>query len=454
MSTGLSPGQRAGTFPGDAPATVSPLTLDDAPVAERMTVQLLAIGIFIATFALAGVRRVHLGVLMFAVACGVGIWIAKLPLREVIGGFPVSIMILLAGVTYFFGIAQANDTVDRLIEAALGRVGNRVALLPFVFFALTAVLSAMGSPIGSLVTCAIAMPVAHRHRVDPVLMGIAIGTGQSAGGFAPTSLFGIVTYGTAHQAGIALDPLLLFAIAVVVNIVLLGAAFLIFGGPALLGRAAAPTETPVRRATVAWTLHQRLTIAAMLGLVVAVVAGSLSGANPDIGVLCFAFGAALALIDPPRGVAAVSRIDWSTVLLVGGVITYVSVLQRMEAVDMLGDQATRIGQPLAAAFLLCGIGGLVSAFASTTGILAALVPLALPLVATGRLAGWALICALGICSSIVDVSPYSTTGATVIATAHEDDRARLRTWLMRWGLAMVVIGPILLVTALVVPSAP
>jgi len=25
---------------------------------------------------------------------------------------------------------------------------------------------------------------------------------------------------------------------------------------------------------------------------------------------------------------------------------------------------------------------------------------------------------------------------------------------MRWGLAMVVIGPILLVTALVVPSAP
>jgi hypothetical protein len=81
------------------------------------------------------------------------------------------------------------------------------------------------------------------------------------------------------------------------------------------------------------------------------------------------------------------------------------------------------------------------------------VPLALPLVATGRLEGWALLCALGICSSVVDVSPYSTTGATVIATAHEDDRPRLRTWLMRWGMAMVVVGPILLVTAVVVPSA-
>ena len=238
-----------------------------------------------------------------------------------------------------------------------------------------------------------------------------------------------------------------------VNLVLLGTAFLLFGGPALLGRSSVPAEAPVPRATVAWTLHQRLTIAAMLGLVVAVIAGSLAGLNPDIGVLCFAFGAGLALIDPPRGVAAVSRIDWSTVLLVGGVITYVGVLQKMGAVDMLGKEATRIGEPLAAAFVLCGIGGLVSAFASTTGILAALVPLALPLVATGRLEGWALICALGICSSIVDVSPYSTTGATVIATAHEDDRPRLRTWLMRWGMAMVVVGPLLLVTALVVPSA-
>ena len=37
---------------------------------------------------------------MLPVACGVGIWVAKLPLRDVIDGFPVSIMILLAGVMF------------------------------------------------------------------------------------------------------------------------------------------------------------------------------------------------------------------------------------------------------------------------------------------------------------------------------------------------------------------
>jgi hypothetical protein len=212
-----------------------------------MTLQLVAIGIFVAAFAIATLRNVHLGVTMFAVACGVGIWMARMPLRDVVGGFPISIMILLAGVTYFFAIAQENDTVDRLIDAVLGRVGHVAALLPFVFFALTAVLSAMGSPIGSLVICAVAMPVARKHAIDPVLMGVAIGTGQSAGGFAPTSLFGIVTYGTAHQANIALNPFTLFGIAVAVNIVLISAAFLIFGGPHLLKRGAVPMTLPLDR---------------------------------------------------------------------------------------------------------------------------------------------------------------------------------------------------------------
>ena len=94
------------------------------------------------------------------------------------------------------------------------------------------------------------------------------------------------------------------------------------------------------------------------------------------------------------------------------------------------------------------MAGLASAFASTTGILAALVPLALPLAQSGTVPGWALICALGVCASIVDISPFSTTGATLIASAAEGDRPRLRHLLLRWGLSMIVAGPIVLVPLL------
>lgn len=454
MLVGTRVGGYLGPLPEPAPGRSHPVPT----LRMSMALQLVAIALFVATFALATLRNVHLGVTMFAVACGAGIWIAGMSLAEVVDGFPIGIMVLLAGVTYFFGIAQENDTVDRAIEAVLARVGHVAALLPIVFFGLTATLSAMGSPIGSLVTCAVAMPVARKNGIDPVLMGIAIGTGQSAGGFAPTSLFGIVTYGTAHRAGIALNPFTLFAIAVAFNVVLLGAAFLLFGGRRLLERRAVPVA-PVseagrpRHTYGAWRPSQLATVAALVGLVIAVVAMSLAGRSPDIGALCFVFGAALALIDPRAGRAAVSRVDWSTVLLVGGVITFVGVLQEMGSVDLFGKGASAIGTPMLSALVLCMIGGLVSAFASTTGILAALVPLALPLVASGSVPGWALISALGVCSSVVDVSPYSTTGATVLATAHEEDRPRLRSLLMRWGMAMVVVGPMVLVGLLVLPNS-
>jgi len=420
-----------------------------------MPLQVAAILIFVAVFAIATLRNVHLGILMFPAACAVGVWMAGMPLREVLGGFPVSIMVLLVGVTYLFGIAHVNGTIDRLIEAVLGRVGDNAAILPVVFFALTAAVSAMGSPLAGLVMAPIGMPLAKKYRMDPMLMALAIGSGFSAGAFAPTSLFGIVSYGAAHQANIALNPLTLFAIAVAANIVLLIAAYLIFGRFSPMekcGAIAAPVAPVTGPSRVPLERNQIATIVCLIGLIVAVIAGSLAGLDPDIGVLCFGFGAGLTLIDPASGRAAVARIDWSTVLLVGGIITFVGVLQKMGSVELLAEAAGNMGAPLLAALVICMTGALVSAFASTTGILAALVPLALPLVASGGVAGWAMISALAVCSSIVDVSPFSTVGAALVCTSAEEDRPRLTSLLTRWGMSMVVIGPIVLVGILVLPG--
>lgn len=54
--------------------------------------------------------------------------------------------------------------------------------------------------------------------------------------------------------------------------------------------------------------------------------------------------------------------------------------------------------------LICYVGGAVSAFASTTGILGALIPLAVPFLQTGAVGAVGLIIALSISSSVVDSS--------------------------------------------------
>lgn len=452
-----------------------------------MAAQITALLVFTGVFVLATLRKVHLGIAMLAAAAAVGLWLGQMTIPEIIGGFPVSILVLLIGVTCFFGIANENGTIDLLITSAIRLVGDRARILPLVFFALTGGVAAMGSPLAGLVMAPIGMPLAKKYNIDRMLMGLAIGSGLSAGAFAPTSLFGIVTYGTAHSVGIGLDPLVLFAVALGTNLLLLVAAYLLFGGfkrptsfatnggvsvqglrrePATsppptdatqMAPALAPTTTrdplPAPPHSSRMSPIQRLTVACMIGLVLSVVVLSAIRVTPEIGLLCFAFAAVLALADPSTGKAAIGKADWLTMFMVCGIITFVGVLESMGAIDLLGDAASRVGTPLLAAFVICFMGGLISAFASTTGILAALVPLALPLVASGDLAGWAVIASLGVCSSIVDVSPFSTLGATLVASVEADERARMHQLLMRWGLSMVVVGPVLLVGVLVIPAS-
>ncbi len=409
----------------------------------------LAIAIFVAVFAIATFRNIHLGVLMLPAACAVGVWLAGMSLRDVVAGFPVSVFVLIAGVTYFFGIAKGNGTIDRVVQTLLAAVGARRGLLPFVFFLITAGVAAMGAPQAGYVMIPLAMPAARRSGVNPMVMAVAVNSGLSTGGLAPTSLFGIVTTSTARQAGIDLNPLTLLAAAMVVNLALIAAATWLFAGSRV---ATVPLESDIEPAPEAastrFASDQIVTLICIIALILSVITGFALGLEPDIGVIAFGFGAALALMYPKAGAEGIRRIDWSTAFMVGGIITFVGVLQRVDAVNLLGHAAMNVGTPVVAAFVVCMIAGLVSAFASTTGVLAALVPMAVPLATSGGVAGWALMSAMAVCATIVDASPFSTTGALLVASAGEDERPRLKSLLTRWGLSMVIVGPVVAVTVL------
>ena len=47
----------------------------------------------------------------------VGVYFGGMPVEQVIGGFPASLFLTLAGVTLLFSQAQVNGTLDRLTHA-------------------------------------------------------------------------------------------------------------------------------------------------------------------------------------------------------------------------------------------------------------------------------------------------------------------------------------------------
>jgi di/tricarboxylate transporter len=131
-----------------------------------------------------------------------------------------------------------------------------------------------------------------------------------------------------------------------------------------------------------------------------------------------------------------------TVLLICGIVTYVGLLERIGTIDWLGKGVAQLGTPLLSAILILFIAAVVSAFASTTGILGALIPLAVPFLLSGQVGVAGLIVALSVSASAVDSSPFSTSGALVVANAPRDERDKVFRQLTIWGFSMAAIAPI------------
>ncbi|MDZ7911906.1 MAG: SLC13 family permease [Rhodococcus sp. (in: high G+C Gram-positive bacteria)] len=439
----------------------------------------IALSVLVLVFVISTVRSVNMGALALVAAFVVGTLVFTVDTSEILDGFPASLFVILVGVTYLFALARNNGTVDWIIHAAVRAVRGRVALVPWAMFAVCAAVTAMGavSPAAVAIIAPVAMGFATRYRIHPMLMGFMVVQGATAGSFSPIGIFGVITNDVMRQNGLPSSPALLFVSTFAAAAVVAAIAYVSFGGRALIARGASERVlvNAVGNASGggdtitgsgpgdsskgggkssggtaphegALNLERRLTLLGLASLALGALVFDL-----DVGFTALTVAVLLTLIFPASARGAVDKISWGTVLLIGGIVTYVALLQNQNTVQWLGDSVAHVGIPLLAAFLICLIGAIVSAFASTTGILGALIPLAIPFLMTGQVNATGLVIALAISSSLVDCSPFSTNGALVVANAAPEERDVVFGLTMRWGMTIMVVTPILAWLLFVVP---
>jgi di/tricarboxylate transporter len=475
-----------------------------------MSIEVISILILVGIFVIATVRPVNLGALAIVAAFVLGVSVLEgADIEEktdaLFAGFPGDLFVILAGVTFLFAIAKSNGTVDWLVQASIRAVGGRIGLIPWVMFLVTACLTAIGAvvPASVAIISPIGMGFAVRYKINPLMMGLMIINGASAGGFSPISIFGSITNGVVDNAGLPGNPTLLFLASFVFNTAISLVAFFAWGGRDLLrrraddidvhegetgaeagtgpvaagagpgtgpagpaggngGRTSEPAGARPSGATTATLApgdaggdesirlnrDRTLTVIGLLALAIGALFFDL-----NVGTLAIAVAIILTLLSPETARGAVNQIAWPTVLLVCGIVLYVSLMETIGTIEWLGEEVATIGAPLIAALTICFIGGAVSAFASTTGILGALIPLAVPfLTGTNAIGAVGLITALAISSSVVDSSPFSTSGALTVANAPDTHRDAVYKGLMRWGFSMVLIAPIATWAIFVLPG--
>ncbi len=203
-----------------------------------MSEELISILVLALVFLVATVLPVHMGALALVAAFIVGPQLLDEDLDAVLSGFPADLFVILVGVTYLFALAKENGTVDWLVEKAVQSVRGRVALIPWVMFAVTGALTAVGAvvPAAVAIIAPIGMNFAKRYSISPVLMGLMVINGASAGGFSPISIFGSIVNGVVERNDLPGNPTALFLSSLVFNVVLGVVVFILFGGRKLLGQ--------------------------------------------------------------------------------------------------------------------------------------------------------------------------------------------------------------------------
>jgi di/tricarboxylate transporter len=395
--------------------------------------------------------------------------------KDIVAGVSGDLILTIIGVTYLFAIARDNGTVDLIVRVAVRAVGGRVALIPWVMFAVTAVLTGVGavSPAACAIIGPIALGFAGRYGISPLMMGMMVVHGAQAGGFSPISIYGSITNSVMEDAGLPNSEITIFLASLVVNSILAVALFIVLGGRRLIGQRIDPddagmestdedlhrggasvpargfgTSAPTTTAATGVRVDQVLTIAAFLGTATVALAF-----DKNIGFVAITAAVLIAMLSADRHKDAVKQIAWPTVLLVAGVSTYATILEEAGSPEFVGDWAAGLGVAAVGALVLCYVGGVVSAFASSTALLPVIIPIGLPLIADGGISAGMFVAALAVSSTIVDVSPFSTNGALMLANKPDTiDEQVFYKQILSYSVLVVIAGPLLVWAALVFPG--
>lgn len=393
-------------------------------------------------------KDTNLGTLALGSALVVGYFIGGVPVKTLVAGYPTSLFLMLAGVTYLFGIAQVNGTLDKITKYTVKSVRGNVAVLPIVLFFLAFLISSIGP--GQISTSALisapVMVLAAEVGIPPLLMALVVGNGAQAGAMSPLSPNGIVGNSVLAKMGITNMAMTMWINMLLAHIVVGAIAYVLFGGLKLwkvkdTGNNAAKVLAEMK--VEPFNYQQIITMIAIAILIVAVVLFKL-----DIGFISFLLGSILILLKAADERAAFKAMPWGAIMLVTGVSVMVELMKNIGGMTLFAQIMSNFSTPFTVTLVVGFFSGIVSAYASTSGvIMPAFLPMApILLQKIGASANDlpALISTIVVAGHLTDMSPLSTTGAVFISGAPDYiDRKPLFKGMMIWGISMSFVGAIL-----------
>ena len=437
-----------------------------------MDISLPALVSILALVILVGISCVNedlnVGFLGIAFGIIVGGVFAGTPASKVMNAFPLSLFMILVGVTFLFGMAQTNGTMEKLTAYSIRACKGNTALVPIIIYILATFITTIGP--GNIAGCAlmapVAMAIASKVKMPAFLMTLLVVGACNGAAFSPFAPTGIISNGIiakcAPELGIPADYLntlawkIHFNSTIAQGFVNIGGFFVMGGlkwireqkGAALDIDELAPKPEPFNAA-------QKTTLLLVAILIILVVVPGLPGVKgtlpkyitnmlSNVGSISFVLSIILMLTGYGDSKAAVKVIPWSVIMMVCGVSVLIDVMDKAGGLNFLVEVMASVAGPTTICFWTAFVPAVISAYSSSSGVV---MPMFLPMTpGLVELTGGdpvSIISAIDVGSHLVDTSPLSTLGALCIASAgEEEDKGVLFRKLLIWGLSMSIVSGI------------
>lgn len=355
---------------------------------------------------------------------------------DIIKMWPISIFFVILAISLFYNFAMTNGTLEKLAQHMLYKTRKVPKLLPFAIFIAATILAALGAGFFAVMAffTPITMLLCRKTGLSPLIGALAVNYGALCGNNFMISPGGVVFIGLMNQAGYEAVSygfeFQIFLASFVVPIVVLS--LLILFNTRKKGNA----DVVEISLPEAFNAVQKKTLALVVSMIVVVLifpilhiifpqVGLIKTLDKaiDVGLVAVVFAGLALLMNLGDEKEVIKKVPWGTLIMICGVGMLISVAIKAGTVKLIAGFVTDTIPAPVVPIVMAAIGGFMSFFSSTMGVVTpALFPLVPNLAEASGIDAAVLFSAIVIGAQATAISPFSSGGSLVLSTVSEEER--------------------------------
>lgn len=398
-----------------------------------MNISILIIVAIVMAIALGFIFKINIGLFSILFAYLIGTLGIGLTVKEVTGTFSLTLFFTIFAITFFYGFAIKNGTLELIAKKSVYASRNTPYLIPFVCYGLCLVMSGIGP--GPYAVYAFLSPlviaVANEIKMHKIIAAVAIVGGGVAGAFTSFGMGGGIARGLIEAAGYTTEAAQYTSVVLrnsfIGETILFTIVYIVFKGykcrPSTMEK---PEEFDNKQKTTMKLILLTLMLTVLPTFLSSIFSGSdtlkLIAKVADVSYICI-FGTILAIfLKVGKEKEAFSVIPWNTIILLCGMGMLVSIAVKAGTIDILANAISTNVTAITAPLVITILAGAMSFFSSTMGVvMPTLYPIVPILASSTGLSPAVFFSIITLAAAVTGVSPISSGGGLVLPAIRDEE---------------------------------